>query len=167
MCRSIAGNRNVSKVTFRKTYHFLSCRFLEVLYIRSLETYRPETTMSTFVSILSIYLCLPAVTPQQNGGDLRNPWTTNTQQNIEFGSPPFILTSKSFLKRFDCRSLARSRRPAGPPRRLLPPMPPVYDARLGQAPCFANHQPQGLLRPHNLPPAGLYRTSAPCRMALI
>ena len=39
--------------------------------------------------------------------------------------------------------------------------------RPGQAPCFANHQPQGLLRPHNLPPAGLCWTSAPCRMALI
>ena len=38
---------------------------------------------------------------------------------------------------------------------------------LGQAPCFANHQPQGLLRPHNLPSAGLCRSSAPCRMALI
>ena len=54
------------------------------------------------------------------------------------------------------RSLARSRRPAGPPRRPLPPMPPVYDAS-GQAPCFANHQPRALLRPENLPPAGLCR----------
>ena len=46
-----------------------------------------------------------------------------------------------------------------------PCRPPT--TRPGQAPCFANHQPQGLLRPENLPPAGLCRTSAPCRMALI
>ena len=39
--------------------------------------------------------------------------------------------------------------------------------RRGQAPCIASHQPQGLLRPENLPPAGLCRTSAPCKMALI
>ena len=39
--------------------------------------------------------------------------------------------------------------------------------RRGQAPCFANHQPRVLLCPENLPPAGLCRTSAPCRMALI
>ena len=36
-----------------------------------------------------------------------------------------------------------------------------------QAPCFANHQPQCLLRPENVPPAGLCWTSAPCRMVLI
>ena len=46
-----------------------------------------------------------------------------------------------------------------------PCRPPT--TRPGQAPCFANHQPQCLLRPENLPPAGLCRTSAPCRMALI
>ena len=66
-----------------------------------------------------------------------------------------------------CVRVYKSRRPPRRPPPPTPPMPHVSDASWPSAMLCQPSTPQTLLRPDNLPSAGFYRTSAPCRMALL